>query len=125
MKTFSIDNDNNISVFASKKEATGASTTPFDPFTSQSELAELAAGWPMSRLVEIWNSIPGVTAVTKFTSRKIATERVWKAIQGLEAPGRKPAAEIPELIAPAPAIIEPEANEKAGTDAVGEPVATE
>jgi len=28
MKTFTIDNENNISVFASKKEAAAASTTP-------------------------------------------------------------------------------------------------
>src|SRR6202041_1828025 len=34
------------------------------------------------RLVEIWNSLPGVKPVTKFTSRKIASERIWKAIQG-------------------------------------------
>jgi hypothetical protein len=51
MKSFTIDTENNISVFASKKEAAGASTTPFDPFTSQSELAEMAAAWPMVRLV--------------------------------------------------------------------------
>ena len=81
MKTFSIDNDNHISVFASKKEAAATSATPFDPFTSQSELAELAAAWPAIRLIEIWNSIPGISAVTKFTSRKTATERIWKAIQ--------------------------------------------
>jgi hypothetical protein len=65
MKTFTIDADNNISVFTSKKEAAAASATSFDRFTSQSELAELATDWPMARLVEIWNSIPGVTAVTK------------------------------------------------------------
>jgi len=85
MKTFTIDADNNISVFTSKQEAAAASATPFDPFASQSELAELAAEWPMSRLVEIWNSIPGVTAVSKFTNRKVATERIWKGIQGLGA----------------------------------------
>jgi hypothetical protein len=73
MKTFSIDSNNNISVFASKKEAAAASATPFDPFTSQEELAELAAAWPMSRLVAAWNSIPGVTAVTKFTNRRSPT----------------------------------------------------
>src|SRR6476469_4568444 len=83
MKTFTIDNDNNISVFASKKEAAAACTTPFDPFASASELAELAAKWPASRLVEIWNGIPGVSAVSKFTNRKVATERIWKAIQSL------------------------------------------
>jgi hypothetical protein len=84
MKTFTIDTDNNISAFTSKKQAAAASTTPFDPFTSQRELA-LAADWSATRLVETWNGIPGVTAVTRFTNRKIAIERIWKAIQNLGA----------------------------------------
>jgi len=109
MKTFTIDNDNNISVFASKKEAAAASATPFDPFTSAGELAELAAEWPMSRLIEVWNSIPGVTAVTKFTNKKIATERIWKAIENLGANAPKTAAEVePEVIVPTPTIAQPE-----------------
>jgi hypothetical protein len=103
MKTFTIDADNNICVFTSKKEAAAASQTPFDPFASQSELADLATDWPMSRLVEIWNSIPGVTAVSKFTNRKVATERIWKAIQGLgttalasESPAAEPVVVVVE-----------------------------
>src|SRR5215470_13775376 len=107
MKTFTIDSDNNITVFASKKEAAAASTTPFDPFASQSELAELAADWPMSRLVEIWNSIPGVSAVTKFTSRKIAVDRIWKAIQNLGASERKTAEAVAEPVADAPTEAQP------------------
>ena len=43
MKTFTIDADTNISAFASKKEAAAASATPFDPFASQDEFADLAA----------------------------------------------------------------------------------
>jgi hypothetical protein len=51
------------------------------------------------RLVEIWNSLPGVKLVTKFTNRKVATERIWKAIQGLgEVADAAPAAE-PRVIA--------------------------
>jgi hypothetical protein len=97
MKTYTIDNENNISVFASKKEAAAASTTPFDPFTSQEELAELVAAWLASRLVEIWNSIPGVTPITKFTNRKVATDRIWKAIQSLgERPAKTSAVAVPE-----------------------------
>src|SRR5512140_3533387 len=106
MKTFTIDADNSISVFASKKEAAAASATPFDPFTNQSELAELAAEWPMGRLVGIWNSIPGVTAVSKFTNRKIATERIWKAIQGLGASAPKPAEPVVVPTQPEPAVAE-------------------
>ena len=34
-------------------------------FTSQQELAALAAKWPGARLVEIWNSPPGVEPVVQ------------------------------------------------------------
>jgi hypothetical protein len=64
MRTYTIDTDNSITVFATKKEAAAASATPFDSFTNQDELAELTTDWPMQRLVEIWNGIPGVNAVT-------------------------------------------------------------
>src|ERR1700758_1763725 len=60
MKTFSIDTDNNISVFATPEEAAATTTTPFDSFTNEQELTELAASWPDDRLVAIWNSLPGV-----------------------------------------------------------------
>jgi hypothetical protein len=46
MKTFTIDNENNISVFAGPEEAAAATTTPFDSFASEKDLAELIAGWP-------------------------------------------------------------------------------
>src|SRR6266851_8403633 len=86
MKTLTIDNDNNISVFATQEEAATASTTPFDSFASQKELAELAAQWPADRLVATWNSLPGVTAVERFKDRKTAIGRIWKRIQGLGVP---------------------------------------
>src|ERR1017187_3709993 len=46
MKTFTIDNENNISVFAGPEEAAAATTTPFDSFASEKDLAELIAGQP-------------------------------------------------------------------------------
>jgi hypothetical protein len=114
MKTYTIDTDNNITVFGSKKEAATASATPFDPFTSQSELAELAADWPTNRLVEIWNSIAGVNPVTKFTNRKVAVERIWKVIQPLGAVAAQPAEEAAEPVVEAPskepALAEPVPN---------------
>ena len=50
-------------------------------FASEQELQKLATEWPMKRLVEIWNRLPGVQAVTRFTDRKIAIARIWRAIQ--------------------------------------------
>ena len=79
MKTFTIDTDNNITVHSSRKAArdTGAGV-----FASEQQLAELI-GPDNKRLVEIWNSLAGVKPVSKFANRKVATERIWKAIQDL------------------------------------------
>jgi len=93
MKTFTIDNENNISAFASPEDAAAATTTPFDSFATEQELAELATGWPADRLVAIWNSLPGVTPVKKFKDRNTAISRIWARIQDLgESAEPKPAA---------------------------------
>ena len=115
MKQFTIDAENTITVHASKK---AARETGDGVFASAEQLAELI-GTDNKRLVEIWNSLAGVTPVTKFANRKVATERIWKAIQSLgDAPGTAGAAE-PEAaevedvretgIAPAPIAEDPEA----------------
>jgi hypothetical protein len=78
MKAFTIDADNNITFHTSRKAAkeTGAGV-----FATEEQFADLIGD--SKRLVDIWNSLPGVKAVTKFNSRKTATERIWKAIQNL------------------------------------------
>ena len=48
----------------------------------------------MSRLVEIWNGIPGQTPVRKFADRRKAVGRIWKALQPLAENGQ-PAAAAP------------------------------
>jgi hypothetical protein len=55
-------------------------------FASEPEFRKLAAGgWPMKRLVEIWNQLPGVRPVQRFDSRDRAVARIWRAIQpGIE-----------------------------------------
>lgn len=83
MTIFTIDEQNNVTAFASQEEASAASTTPFDSFGSEQQLAELMAGWPAARLVALWNSLPGVTPVKNLKSPKAAAARVWKRIQGL------------------------------------------
>ena len=96
MKTFTIDSENNITVFASMQQAKTSDQTDAALFTTQEELNKLADGWPGGRLVEIWNSLPGATPVKKFTDRKTAIARIWKAIQSLQ-----PAPEAEEKAAPA------------------------
>ena len=86
MRTFTIDEQNNITAFGSAEEAAGATTTPFDSFSSRQELAEHAANWPAERLVAIWNSLPGVVPVESFKTNKAAISRIWTRIQGLGVP---------------------------------------
>jgi hypothetical protein len=83
MTTFTIDSENNITAFGTPEEAAATTTTPFDTFASQKELAQLAAAWPTERLVAIWNSLAGVVAVEKFKSPKIAVGKIWARIQSL------------------------------------------
>jgi hypothetical protein len=49
--------------------------------TSRDEWEAIAGQWPLKRLLAIWNSLPGVAPVEKFTSRQIALERIWRAIE--------------------------------------------
>jgi len=99
MKTFTIDAENNITAHASAEEAEAVAGT--GRFSTTAELAELAANWPGERLVEIWNSLPGATPVKKFTDRKTAIARIWKAIEHLGEPA---AAEKPSVAARAPRV---------------------
>ena len=52
-------------------------------FSSERELSRLAARWPGKRLVVIWNQLPGVKRVTRFTDRKTAIRRIWTAVREL------------------------------------------
>src|ERR1035441_6793900 len=83
MKTFTINSDNNITAFGTQEESSATTTTPFDSFASQQDLAELAAGWPPERLVTVWNSLPGVKPVKSFKTAKVAAGRIWESIQSL------------------------------------------
>jgi hypothetical protein len=51
---------------------------------SRGEWEAVAGEWPLKRLVAFWNSLPGVIPVDKFTSRQIAVERIWRAVQSAE-----------------------------------------
>ena len=79
MTTYTIDTENSITAHASKQEAGEGET-----FSNQQELASLVAEWPAARLVEVWNGIPGLAPVKKFTDRKSGVARIWKAIQSLD-----------------------------------------
>src|SRR5882724_4313458 len=79
MNTFTIDARNAITRLATHERP----TREVEKFTSERELAKLASKWPARRLVEIWNGMPGVQRVAKFTDRKTAVRRVWAKAQEL------------------------------------------
>lgn len=66
-------------VNAKKAQHAGSET-----FASERELARLSIGWPISRFVEIWNRLPGVKPVRRFSDRKTAVRRIWKTVQNLK-----------------------------------------
>ncbi len=78
---FTINQENNISAFASAKDIENPETV--QQFKSLKELNKLVVDWPTDRLIEIWNSLPRVQPVKKFRSRETAISRIWTAIQGL------------------------------------------
>ena len=56
----------------------------------------MASEWPMKRFVEIWNRLPGVAPVARFTDRKTALARIWRAIQP-QAEGSKGARRVSRI----------------------------
>ena len=82
MKIFTIENEtNNITVHATVQGAEAVANA--ERFRNEAGLNKLAADWPAARLVEIWNSLPGVSPVKKFKDRQTAVSRIWKALQSL------------------------------------------
>jgi hypothetical protein len=126
MKIYTIENaTNNITIHASAKEA--EAVIDAQRFRNQAGLAKLAADWPMARLIEIWNSLPGVTPVKKFKDRGTAAERIWNIIEGLESrTGEAPSADAakdataePVAAADAPATEKASPASKARTEPAG------
>ena len=85
MTTFAIATDNNITAFTAAEQVPEGQ----DRFATEKEFAKLSADWPLTRFPEVWNAFAGVVPfdslkpVKKFTDRKTAVTRIWKAIQAL------------------------------------------
>ena len=121
MKHFTIENEtNNITVHGSAKEADAAPNT--EHFSNEAGLAKLAADWPISRSVEIFNSLPGVTPVRKFTDRKTAVTRIWKGLQNFAE--RAPGLEIASAEVPHDPPVAPQTPDVATEPALSKQMAT-
>jgi hypothetical protein len=124
LKTFTIDEEDNITIHASRK---AAKETGLAVFASEEQFAEVI-GTDNKRVVDIWNSLTGVKPVTKFANRTMGIQRIWKAIQnlGVIAPNdesSEPAVEAP--FEPAgkevgePPVAEPEISREAQPEQPG------
>jgi len=105
MRLFSIDADNTITTFAAAEQIPEGQ----EHFATEKELAAVASNWPADRLVQVWNSFAGVAGfgaelkpVKKFTDRKRAVGRIWKAIQKLDGAAEAEATTTPDASTAAP-----------------------
>jgi hypothetical protein len=93
---FAIDTDNTITAYLAGEAIPEGEAR----FSTEKELSKLAAHWPAERLVEIWNGFAGVPPfgdlkpVKKFTDRKTAVARIWKAVQALTPASAPQAADV-------------------------------
>jgi len=82
MKTFVLDADHNITVYASQPEA--ASAVPAgDAFTNAAGLRAALKNYSAATAVEIWNGLKGVAPVKKFKDAATAAKRIFAEVQKL------------------------------------------
>ncbi len=84
MTVFAIDKAYHVVAYVSPEAAEKARLGGACVFSSEGELNALAREWPGARLVALWNGLPGVPRVRKFTDRKTAVRRIFQAMQRLE-----------------------------------------
>ena len=73
---FQIDSDNRLHAIDNGTHQTEGG----DVFGSLEDFERLAAGWPLRRLIEIWNQLPKVQPVSRFENRQVAVRRIWRML---------------------------------------------
>jgi hypothetical protein len=91
MPSFYVDDENVIHAVDGSMDPTGGHTA----FASLDELMQVAAAWPLRRLVEVWNKLPVVHPVSRFEDRQVAVRRIWRALTGVSSPPSAPAGRKP------------------------------
>ena len=93
-KLFLLTAKDAIITFSTEPDARCAMADGDSLFTSPDDLKRVTADWPSARLVQLWNQIPGVAPIKKFTDRLTALKRIWAAIKVLK-PVRPPTTDAP------------------------------
>jgi hypothetical protein len=91
MKAFVLASDRNITACPSRKAAIASGDPVFSTVEEMAEVLRLAKVTPL----EIWNTLPGITPVKKFTDRATGMGRIWKQLAGLEVVADRPPAAEP------------------------------
>jgi Protein of unknown function (DUF3489) len=81
MKTFIIDRKNSVVTAESGANGLTNRHAGVERFSTLEGFAEVTREWPLARLVAVWNGMRGQTHVRKFTDRKTAVTRIWKALE--------------------------------------------
>ena len=87
--------EDTIIAFASEPDARRTMAAGDLLFGSPDDLKRITADWSSARFVHLWNRLPGVAPLKRFTDRPTALKRIWAAIQVLE-PVRPPTTDAPE-----------------------------
>jgi hypothetical protein len=85
-----ISNDNRVQVL---REGVPQPENAALVFSSSEELLAGTSEWTLGRLVLVWNKLPGCKRVTRFENRRIALDRLWRAIQKIRQRARAPRSE--------------------------------
>lgn len=83
-KVFLLSGEDSIIAFRGTADAHHVMTCGDVLFDSLDQLDQVTQGWPISRLVGLWNRLPDITVIRKFTDRATGLKRIWNAIQILE-----------------------------------------
>src|SRR4051794_19247082 len=70
--------------------ATGELPQDAVAFSTPEQLDAVTANWPMRRLIDVWNQLPGHRRVARFENRSVAVQRLWRAIESLQLLAAKP-----------------------------------
>ena len=88
VRRFTIDSEGKLRILTAADEDAGSAG--LRRFHSARQFEAIANSWPSSRFVRIWNQLPSVKPVKKFTDRKTAVTRIWNAIQTFGAGDNQP-----------------------------------